>query len=107
MIIVAVAIDMEMDISGLPSAPTNFCRARERVYTSSDFKINLGHTYSFHELIKKMIAVEMTAGRMIGNTIFNMIVLWGVFSSRATSINAFGMDRICCRSKKIPIASLN
>ena len=49
----------------------------------------------------------VTAGRMMGRMRVVIIRQWGVFSNLATSKRAAGTERICCRSRKIPIASLS
>ena len=66
-----------------------------------------GQTYSFQELIKNMIPVEITAGFTRGSTTSPMIFRCPVPSSRATSISERGMVRMDCLIRKMPVASLS
>ena len=70
-----------------------------------DFKIREGHTYSFQELMKKMIPMDRMAGFTMGTTMVRRILVWLAFSSFATSTRDLGIPLMCWRSKKIPVAS--
>ena len=88
-----------------PSELIYICKAKGSVNMDLDFNTRTGHTYSFQELIKKMMLVEIIAGLMRGTTTSRRVLKLDEFSMPATSKMDFGMVLIDCRMRKMPVAS--